>query len=179
MACKLLHGVGQTEPGATGCLDRIGLDLIFIVENWIWIGISSKCGGWIFLCEAQIAIRVESCIGLNKLTQYDWWLKSDPAKVNIFLTRFGLTSIFPTGLTIIVGCEQHYQHAGKPHEILPVLRKTVLRHGAMCRKTRVCYWTLFWTSSYKKITERYENNFPDSMVPNKSTVKRIMNHFQT
>ncbi|GFR31503.1 hypothetical protein TNCT_282851 [Trichonephila clavata] len=37
----------------------------------------------------------------------------------------------------------------------------------------------FRTSSYKTVKERYGKKFPDSVVPHKSTIKRIVDHFQT
>lgn len=37
----------------------------------------------------------------------------------------------------------------------------------------------FCSSSYKTVQERFANKFPDSVVPNKSTIKRIVDHFRT
>lgn len=37
----------------------------------------------------------------------------------------------------------------------------------------------FRTSSFENVKQRYENKFSDTLLPNNSTIKRVVDHFET
>ncbi len=49
--------------------------------------------------------------------------------------------------------------------------------STVCKTTRACDRTLFLTSSYKTVQERYANEYGEGVVPNKNTIKRIIDQF--
>lgn len=54
------------------------------------------------------------------------------------------------------------------------------RSMVLCAEKRAFIIEVYFrSSSYKIVAERYAEKFPDSPLPSKSSIKRIVNHFQT